>query len=101
MVFAIAFVPDDTDVPMPPWAAELPALGAADPAGRPHRRRSSRTARSPGTAPTHGPDGTVTDGTVTDGTATDGTTTGDHGDHRRGGEHDGHDGRHGDRHVDA
>ena len=30
MVFAIAFVPRDTDIPMPPWAADLVALGAAD-----------------------------------------------------------------------
>lgn len=30
MVVAIAFVPDDTDVSMPPWAPELPSLGAID-----------------------------------------------------------------------
>jgi len=30
MVVAIAFVPDDTDVSMPPWAPELPALGEID-----------------------------------------------------------------------
>jgi hypothetical protein len=30
MVFAIAIVPEGTDVPMPPWADELPQLGAAD-----------------------------------------------------------------------
>ena len=30
MVIAIAFVPDDTDVSMPPWAPELPSLGALD-----------------------------------------------------------------------
>ena len=30
MVVAIAFVPDDTDVSMPPWAPELPSLGALD-----------------------------------------------------------------------
>ena len=30
MVVAIAFVPDDTDVTMPPWAPELPSLGALD-----------------------------------------------------------------------
>jgi hypothetical protein len=30
MVFALAFVPKGTKVPMPPWAAELPQLGAAD-----------------------------------------------------------------------
>jgi len=30
MVVAIAFVPADTDVSMPPWAPELPELGAID-----------------------------------------------------------------------
>ena len=30
MVVAIAFVPDNTDVSMPPWAPELPSLGALD-----------------------------------------------------------------------
>lgn len=30
MVVVIAFVPDDTEVGMPPWAPELPELGAVD-----------------------------------------------------------------------
>jgi hypothetical protein len=30
MVVAIAYVPDDTDVSMPPWAPELPSLGEID-----------------------------------------------------------------------
>lgn len=30
MVFALAFVPKGTKVPMPPWASQLPSLGAAD-----------------------------------------------------------------------
>jgi hypothetical protein len=30
MVVVMAFVPDDTDVSMPPWAPELPALGEID-----------------------------------------------------------------------
>jgi hypothetical protein len=30
MVVSIAFVPDDTDVGMPPWAPDLPSLGAID-----------------------------------------------------------------------
>ena len=30
MVVAIAFVPDDTDVSMPPWAPDLPELGEVD-----------------------------------------------------------------------
>ena len=71
MVFAIAFVPRDTDVPMPPWAAELVALGAADQG----QTRPDDTV-VPGV--TTGTDGTVTDGTVTDGTVTgDTTATGD------------------------
>lgn len=30
MVFAVYFTPDDVDQPMPPWAPDLPALGALD-----------------------------------------------------------------------
>ena len=30
MVFTIAFVPDDTDITMPPWSQDLPTLGAID-----------------------------------------------------------------------
>ncbi len=30
MVVAIAFVPDDTDISMPPWAPDLPSLGEID-----------------------------------------------------------------------
>ncbi len=30
MVFSIAFAPTDQDIPMPPWAKQLPTLGAAD-----------------------------------------------------------------------
>ena len=30
MVFVVAFVPKGTDIPAPPWAAQLPTLGAAD-----------------------------------------------------------------------
>jgi len=30
MVFAVYFTPDDADQPMPPWASNLPALGAID-----------------------------------------------------------------------
>jgi hypothetical protein len=29
-VVSVAFVPDNTDVEMPPWAKDLPTLGAAD-----------------------------------------------------------------------
>ena len=67
MVFAIAFVPRDTDVQMPPWAADLPALGAAD----------SNQVRPEDLTSTTVPGASVPDGTVTDGTVTDGTVTGD------------------------
>ena len=30
MVFVIAFVPKDTDIPQPDWASQLPTLGASD-----------------------------------------------------------------------
>jgi hypothetical protein len=33
MVMSIAFAPRDADVPMPPWAQDLPALGAVDTGG--------------------------------------------------------------------
>ena len=60
MVFAIAVVPVGTAVTMPPWAAELPALGAADLPGG---------AAATTTVP-------VTDSTVTDSTdSTDSTVT--------------------------
>ncbi|HWM21304.1 MAG TPA: hypothetical protein VNO51_16540, partial [Ilumatobacteraceae bacterium] len=63
MVFAIAFVPRDTDIQMPPWAADLVALGAVDLGQVPP-------------ADVTGTTGTATDGTVTDATVTDGTVTG-------------------------
>jgi hypothetical protein len=65
MVFSIAFVPRDTDIPMPPWAADLVALGAAD-----TNQTQPQGTLAPG-------DTSVTDGTVTDGTVTNGTVTGD------------------------
>jgi hypothetical protein len=30
MVFTVAFVPDNTEIEMPPWAKDLPTLGAID-----------------------------------------------------------------------
>ena len=68
MVFAIAFVPRDTDVQMPPWAADLVALGAAD---------SNQVRPEDLSATTVPGDTSVTGDTVTDGTVTDGTVTGD------------------------
>ncbi len=71
MVFAIAFVPRDTDISMPPWAADLVALGAADT----NQTRPEDTLVPGDTSVT---DGTVTDGTVTGvTTATGDTVTGD------------------------
>jgi hypothetical protein len=62
MVMSIAFVPRDTEITMPPWAAELPALGAVD---------------SGQTAPTTVPEGAVPTGSTVapTGTATTGTGT--------------------------
>lgn len=66
MVMVVSFIPeseDPRDIEMPPWAAELPALGAVDTA--------------PGTVAPDGstllPPTTVTAGTATDGTATPGS----------------------------
>jgi hypothetical protein len=65
MVFAIAFAPRDTDIQMPPHAANLVALGAAD-AGQ---------AEVPPGATTAPGDTTVTDGTVTGAVTGDTTVT--------------------------
>jgi hypothetical protein len=61
MAMSIAFVPRDTEITMPPWAAELPALGAVD---------------SGQTAPTTVPEGSVPTGSTgaTTGTGTTATT---------------------------
>ena len=60
-------VPRDTDVQMPPWAADLPTLGAADVNQvRPEDLSST-------TVPAGAVSGTVTDGTVTGDTSA--TTT--------------------------
>ncbi|MBA3289678.1 MAG: hypothetical protein H0U21_16985 [Acidimicrobiia bacterium] len=63
MVMVIAFTPRDTDVPMPPWAADLPALGAAD---------QGQTSPVDTTTPLSGPPGT---GTAPTGTTPTGSTT--------------------------
>jgi hypothetical protein len=73
MVFAIAFVPRDTDVQMPPWAADLPALGAAD-VNQVRPEDLTSTTVAGGAVSGTVTDGTVTDGTVTDGTVNDATT---------------------------
>jgi hypothetical protein len=46
MVFAIAVVPKGTDVSMPPWAQDLPALGAADTGNVPVTTTPTTTASS-------------------------------------------------------
>lgn len=91
MVFGIFFGPDDMDQSMPPWAAQLPQLGAID-SGQilPQDILGSDGSVAPGedtgssvpvTVPpvdggTVPADATTTDGTTatTDGTTTDGTT---------------------------
>ena len=71
MVFAIAVAPAGTEIAMPPWAPNLPELGAADGSGQ-----------VPGAGDTISPDATgVTDTATGDTspveTATGGTTTAD------------------------
>ena len=53
MVFGIYFTPKDADQPMPPWASELPTLGAVDTGqvapddlGPRHRSRAGRDDRA-------------------------------------------------------
>jgi hypothetical protein len=53
MVFAIAVVPVGTEVVMPPWASELPELGAADSGNV--RRSGHRRRQRPPTPPTRPP----------------------------------------------
>jgi hypothetical protein len=61
-VVVVAFVPDDVDVVMPTWAADLERLGAADTAQA-----------TQGSAPEIAVDTTGMDGTEPDGTEPDGT----------------------------
>ncbi len=63
MVFAIAVVPVGTEVGMPPWAAELPELGAADGGSVPTSTETT-VAASESTV-SESTDTTVTDTTVT------------------------------------
>ena len=60
LVIVIAFVPNDVDVVMPPWAANLPALGAADTATPPNDSGVPVTAstepRPPATRPARATD---------------------------------------------
>ena len=71
MVFSIAFVPPDTAVGMPPWAQNLPELGAADtdrrcrPPHAPERPSPARRPRGPWRRPPRSPSATVTDATAT------------------------------------
>ena len=60
MVVAVAFVPDDTDISMPPWAPDLPSLGEID----------SGVVNPNASIPTSGSDGsTPVESTPTDSTA--------------------------------
>lgn len=66
MVFGIYFTANDADQVMPPWAQDLPALGAVDTQQvRPEDLLESETTAPAGT--------TVDDGTVSDGTQPAGT----------------------------
>jgi hypothetical protein len=89
MVFTIAFVPNGTDVEMPPWAPELPALGAEDTnylSPEDLEGQLTDVTVLDGDSETPHVDtgdeapadttGTDSDGTETDGTETDGTDAG-------------------------
>jgi hypothetical protein len=69
MVFAIVVAPKDTPIVMPPWAKELPELGAADGSNVP------TTTIEGGTVPVDTSTGDTTVDTSTGDTSTDGTTT--------------------------
>jgi hypothetical protein len=81
MVFAVYFTADDVDQSMPPWAAELPALGAVDLGQiRPEDLLQGDTSVVTGdSTPTEDTttDDTTTDDTTADDTTTDDTTTDD------------------------
>ncbi|MEK7423563.1 MAG: hypothetical protein AAB131_06925 [Actinomycetota bacterium] len=64
MVFAIAVVPTGTDVGMPPWASELPELGAADGGNVPVPGSSTPDSTPGSSTPDSTPDST-TPGTST------------------------------------
>jgi hypothetical protein len=72
MVFAIVVAPKDTEIVMPPWAGELPELGAADGGNVPATTIEGAVDTSTGDTSTGD---TVTDGTATVGTETVGTET--------------------------
>ena len=76
MVFAIALVPADAEVTMPPWADDLPALGAADSGNVPQTTIAvtDGTATSDTATSDTATSDTATSDTATDGTATDGTS---------------------------
>jgi hypothetical protein len=90
MVFTIAVTPPGTEIPMPPWAKNLPALGAADGTGATTTVATDDTATADtatgdtttdattgDTTSDTATDDTATDDTATDDTATDDTATGD------------------------
>ncbi len=71
MVFTIAIVPAGAEVTMPPWADDLPSLGAADSGNVPQTTVEATTDTATDDTAT---DDTATDDTATDDTATDDTT---------------------------
>jgi hypothetical protein len=82
MVVSIAFQPPDTVIAMPPWASNLPALGAVDqgaaePGGSTVPPEGSLTPSSEGTAPdatTDGATSTTADATTSEATTSTATT---------------------------
>jgi hypothetical protein len=54
MVFVIAVVPKDTEVTMPPWASELPTLGAVDGGNVPGPSTTAATETTAATSTTGG-----------------------------------------------
>ena len=72
MVFSIAFMPRDSDIPMPPWAQQLPELGAED-ANQAEPQATTTTVA--GGSTTTAADGTVAGSTPPEGTEPAATTT--------------------------
>jgi hypothetical protein len=75
MVFSIAFVPRDTSVPMPPWAADLPSLGAVDAGQIPPDQILGGTTTVAGSTGSTTPGATVPAGSVAPSSATTPATT--------------------------
>jgi hypothetical protein len=77
MVFGIYFTPKDADQQMPPWASDLPALGAVDTTQLTPDDLIDSASTVPGSTVAGGtaPDSTVAGSTPGEGTVSDGTVT--------------------------